>query len=99
MASEKVRGDHEVLATISSSFKAQADETQKTISNLQKNLDTLQNDWIGNGGNAFRAEMSSTVMPTFKRLQKALSEAGAKTAEISQIIKQAEEDSSNVFHL
>jgi WXG100 family type VII secretion target len=85
---------------MSQAFNQQADAIAKMNQTLKSCQETLQGgDWIGQGANAFQQEMNGQVMPSLGRLQKALTEAARLTAQMSQIIKQAEQDASGVFHL
>lgn len=100
MASSQVRGNYEDLNKMSQAFNQQADAIAKMNQTLKSCQETLQGgDWIGQGANAFQQEMNGQVMPSLGRLQKALTEAARLTAQMSQIIKQAEQDASGVFHL
>jgi|SRR5579859_2886278 len=100
MTAPTVRSDYDQLNQISQSFSSQADTLNNMNQNLQSNFETLQGgDWIGQGANAFFQEFNNSVMPTLKRLQSALSESARITAQISQVMKQAEDDASKVFHL
>ena len=100
MASPQVRGNYEELNKIAQTFNQQADAIAKTNQSLKSCQETLQGgDWIGRGADAFQKEMNGQVMPSLKRMQKALTEAARLTAQMSQIIKQAEQDASGVFHL
>jgi WXG100 family type VII secretion target len=100
MSAPTVRSDYDQLKNVSSSFSQQADTLNGMNQNLQGNIDTLQGgDWIGQGAQAFFKEMNDQVMPTLKRLQSAMSESARITQQISQIMKQAEENASKCFHL
>ena len=100
MSAPTVRSDYDQLKNVSSSFSQQADTLNGMNQNLQGNIDTLQGgDWIGQGAQAFFKEMNDQVMPTLKRLQSAMSESARITQQISQIMKQAEENASKVFHI
>lgn len=63
-------------------------------------MDTLRGgQWVGKGATAFYREMDSAILPAMKKLASALDSAGAITKQISQIIKQAEEDSAALFRV
>jgi len=51
------------------------------------------------GAQAFFKEMGDQVMPTLKRLQSAMTESARITQQISQIMKDAEENASKCFHI
>jgi WXG100 family type VII secretion target len=56
-------------------------------------------DWIGEGAKKFFAEMEQQVNPSMKRLEQSLADAYRKTQEIARIMKQAEDEASNIFKL
>jgi WXG100 family type VII secretion target len=100
MSAPTVRSDYDQLKNVSQSFSSQADTLNGMNQNLQGNVDTLQGgDWIGQGAQAFYKEWGDSVMPTLKRLQSALSESARITQQISQVMKDAEDNASKVFHL
>ena len=100
MSAPTVRSDYDQLKNVAQSFSQQADTLNGMNQNLQGNVDTLQGgDWIGQGAQAFYKEWGDTVMPTLKRLQSALSESARITQQISQVMKEAEDNASRVFHL
>ena len=100
MASPTVRAHYDELKTIQPTFNQQADAVAQMNQNLQGRIETLKSgDWIGKGATAFYQEMDGQVMTSLARLQRALSEAARITAQIAQVMKQAEEDASGVFHL
>jgi len=100
MAAETVRSDYDQLKNSAQSFNSQADAIDKMNRDINSSLQTLTGgDWIGEGARKFFAEMNDSVLPTLKRLQSALAEASRKTNEISKIMKEAEDQSSSIFHL
>lgn len=100
MPSPTIRGEYNDLRNIASTFRSNADSINGTNQKLKSAMETLQGgDWIGKGATAFYSEMNGQVMPSMQRLRNALSEAARVTQEISQVIKQAETDSSGCFRL
>jgi WXG100 family type VII secretion target len=100
MSAPTVRSDYDQLKNVSQSFSQQADTLQSMFQNLQGNVDVLYNgDWIGQGQQAFIKEWNDEVNPTLQRLHKAMAEAARITQQISQIMKDAEDNASKVFHL
>ena len=100
MAAETVRSDYEQLKTSAQSFSSQAEAIDKMNHDVHSAMETLVGgDWIGEGARKFFAEMNDSVLPTLKRLQAALAEASRKTTQISNIMKEAEDQSSSIFHL
>jgi WXG100 family type VII secretion target len=100
MGAPTVRSDYEQLKGVASQFRAQADAINQTNQQLKSCTETLKGgDWIGEGARKYFAEMDGQVMPTMQRLQRALNEAGRITAQIAQIMKQAEDDASGCFRV
>ena len=100
MSAPKVRAHHEELQKISSSFGSQSSAIAGINGKMNSAFQTLHGgDWIGKGANAFFKEMEGEVMPSMKRLEKALSDAARITNQISQIMKQAEDEASSFFKL
>jgi WXG100 family type VII secretion target len=100
MSAPTVRSDYDQLKNVSQSFSSQADTLNGMNQNLQSCMETLQGgDWIGQGAQAFYKEMGDSVMPTLKRLQNAMQESARITQQISQVMKEAEENASKCFHL
>jgi WXG100 family type VII secretion target len=100
MAAETVRTDYDQLKTSAQAFKSQAEAIDKMNRDVHSAMETLVGgDWIGQGARKFFAEMNESVLPTLKRLHAALDESARKTTEISQIMKEAEDQSSSIFHL
>jgi len=100
MAAETVRSDYEQLKSSAQSFKSQAEAIDKMNHDVHSAMETLQGgDWIGEGARKFFAEMNDSVLPTLKRLKSALDSSAKTTNDISKIMKEAEEQSSSIFHL
>lgn len=99
MSSPRVRGDYDQLKQIAQSFRSQADQSRGTLQSLKQQMQTLQGgDWVGKGATAFYQEMSSAVLPSMQRLTDALGRAASVTQEISQTVKQAEEEAARVLN-
>lgn len=100
MAAPQVRSDYDQLQVIQNTFSAQSDALQRMNQNLKSRMDTLHGgDWIGEGAKKFYGEMNDQVMPSLKRLEKAMAEAARITQQISRIMKQAEDEASGIFKL
>jgi WXG100 family type VII secretion target len=98
MSAPTVRSDYDQLKNVSHSFSSQSEVLNGMNQNLQSCMDTLQGgDWMGQGAQAFFKEMDDQVMPTLKRLQHALDESARITQQISQIMKEAEDNASKCF--
>ncbi len=100
MSAPTVRSDYDQLKNASQSFSSQADTLNGMNQNLQSCVDTLQGgDWIGQGAQAFYKEWGDSTFPMLKRLQNAMTESARITQQISQIMKDAEDNASKCFHL
>src|SRR5262245_21312902 len=99
MTASKVRTDYEGLKQIAQTFSQQADATRQSLQQIRQAMDTLQQgDWIGKGADKFYAEMTTAVLPSVTRLQSALENAARVTNQISKVMKQAEDDASQVLN-
>ena len=98
MGNNIVRSNHDELKTIGSKFSSEEASVGQMNQNLKSNIDTLQGgDWIGPGATAFYQEMNGEVLPSLKRLQSALGEAARVTNQISQAMKNAENEASGML--
>jgi WXG100 family type VII secretion target len=98
MPTPRVRADYDALSQITQSFQAQAEATRRTLQSLKRQIQVLEGgDWIGQGATAFYQEMNGAVLPAMQRLGNALETAAQTTQQISQIIKQAEDDAARVL--
>ena len=99
MASGTTRGDYDELKAIQSRWQQEAEAINQMNANLSSCIQTLEGgDWIGEGAKAFFQEMNSQVMPSLKRLQKALSSAAKNTGSLAKEIKAAEDDTSGMLN-
>ena len=100
MPAPQVRSDYDQLQVIQNTFSAQSDALQRMNQNLKSRMDTLHGgDWIGEGAKKFYGEMNDQVMPSLKRLEKAMAEAARVTQQMSRLLKQAEDEASSCFKL
>ena len=98
MSSPRIRCDYDDLQKVSKIFSSQNSEIARVNRKIKSAQGTLEGgDWIGKGAKAFFSEMNGEVNPSLKRLEKAMAQAARITKQISQIMKQAEDDSSNIF--
>jgi WXG100 family type VII secretion target len=98
MPAPKVRGDYAELGKIAQGFEQAQDAVNKMLQSLKQNMETLHGgDWVGQGATAFYNEMNQAVLPSVTRLVKAFEAAQRTTLQISQIVKQAEEDAARLF--
>ena len=98
MPAERVRSDFDKLKSIAGQFNSAAETTNGMIQSLNSNLEQLRGrDWVGKGADKFTGEMDNSVMPSLKRLQRAMSNASRITNQIAKIMKQAEDDAAGCF--
>lgn len=98
MPAAKVRADHDALRQIAQRFNCNAQTIEQTTQKLKGGLETLRGgDWVGKGAEKFYGEMESSVLPTYKRLSKALGKAASVTLKIDKIMQQAEDDATALF--
>jgi WXG100 family type VII secretion target len=95
MAARIVRADYDQLTQMASAFTQQADQARQMLQQLSKQSEALQRgDWLGQGAQAFYAEMNGQVLPTMNRLVRALEAAGDVTRQVNQIVQQAESEAA-----
>jgi len=83
------RADYDALGSIALRFLLEGESTGKVANSLDRGLRTLRRgDRFGSGATAYYREMDATVMPSLKRLENALTEAGAVTPQIAQLVRQ-----------
>ena len=98
MPASRIRANYEELASISRSFQAESDATQRTLRELRSRMQTLEGgDWVGSGARAFYAEMNDSVLPSLTRLEKALAQAATVTTRLERRVRQAEADAARVL--
>lgn len=96
--SEQIQADYQQLEQVAAKFSQQSQAIAQMLQSVKGSMSKLENGgWIGRGSQAFFAEMNNKVLPATQRLQSALSEAGRVTKEISNTVKQAEEEASSPF--
>ena len=79
-------------------LSAQAQATEQMLGKVRSSMSNLENGgWIGRGSDAFFGEMHDEVLPAVERLRQALEEANRVTNQISQVMKQAEEEACSPF--
>src|SRR3990172_4002341 len=95
MPSPKIRVDHDAMGVVGRSFAKAAEATGNTLRQLKSAMGVLNGgDWIGQGANKFYQEMDSDVLPAVQRLTSGLAEGAKVSEQISQLMKQAEEEAA-----
>jgi WXG100 family type VII secretion target len=96
--SDQIQADYEKLEQIAAKFQQQSQAIAQMMQMVKASFSKLQSGgWIGQGADAFFSEMNSKVLPATQRLQNALSEADRACKDISQTVKQADEEASSPF--
>jgi WXG100 family type VII secretion target len=99
MAAEEIRADYDQLAQVASRFTNQSQQIQQMTQNVQRSMESLRGGWEGRGSQAFFNEMQGKVLPGVNRLNQALQQAARVTQQISNTVRQAEDEASAPFKL
>lgn len=95
MPGQQIRGDYEQLANISKSFSENSETIASVFQSLQQKYEVLAGgEWIGEAADNFFAEHEGSVKPALQKLIAALQEASKSTSNMSNRLRQAEEDAS-----
>jgi WXG100 family type VII secretion target len=99
MAAEEIRADYDQLAQVASRLTNQSQQIQQMTQNVQRSMETLRSGWEGRGSQAFFNEMQGKVLPGVNRLHQALQQAARVTQQISNTVRQAEDEASAPFKM
>src|SRR5687767_12880538 len=95
MAANVIRADYAQLTRTATMFGQHAEQARAVLQRLRQDLENLQaGDWLGQGAQAFYAEMNGQVLPTLNRLVQALEQAADTVRQINQIAQQAEREAA-----
>lgn len=94
---EEIRADYQQMEQVAKKFAQQSHSIQQMLTKVKSSMSKLQTGWQGKGSSAFFAEMNGKVIPASQRLQQALNEASRAAKDISNTIKQAEDDAGSPF--
>jgi WXG100 family type VII secretion target len=97
MAADEIKADYEQLAQAVNRFDAQSQQIQQMAQSVQRSMETLRSGWEGRGSQAFFSELQGKVLPGVNRLYLAMAQAAQVTQQISQVLRQAEEEASRPF--
>lgn len=92
-----VQAQYDALDEIVSNFDNQSQAMEQMLSSIKSSMDQLKPNWIGRGSEAFFQEMESEMIPAAQRLIEGLAEGSACTRDLSQQMKQAEEEAASPF--
>ena len=95
---DEIRADYEALAQVATRFNSRAEATTEMLTSVQAAYTPLeQGSWIGEGAEAFFAEMQDDVIPAVNRLIAALTMAGEITGEAAQTMQEADQEAATPF--
>jgi WXG100 family type VII secretion target len=98
MPGPRIRWDYDQLTQIARVFAAESEKTRSTLNALRQQTDVLRGgDWIGEGAQAFYAEMDSQVLPGFNHLVSALDEAEKTTQKIGTLAQDTEDAAARLL--
>lgn len=93
-----VQANHDALKTMATKFAAQSQAISQMQQAVARSYQPLRNGaWMGRGSEAFFREMDSDILPAVKRLIEALAQADQVTRQISDLLRQADEEASSPF--
>lgn len=99
MAQDIMHVEYEQLAQIGQSFGQEADHITAMQSQIKAAFNPLSSgDFQGDAAQAFFGEMQSIMFPAIERLITALHTSQTTVAQVSQLIQQAEQEASGLFH-
>ena len=100
MGGPVVRADYDQLSQAAGRFRQEAAAVRQTLARVRREQERLQaGDWAGKGAQAFQAEMNRDVLPTLRRLERALEQAAVTTGQIRELMRQTEAEAAAYFRL
>lgn len=98
MSNDKIECNFEQMEGLAGRFMARSDTMQQRVNAIWNMAETLHSDgWIGEGSDAFFAEMSDEIKPRLTKLTQALEEAANTVRQISQTVAEAEDQAGQLF--
>jgi WXG100 family type VII secretion target len=94
MGADIIQAQYDQLEALARRFGKQADLQAALQKRVQTRVGQLRTAWVGRGSDAFYTEMDAKVFPALARLIAALREAQKVTLQISEIVRQAEEEAA-----
>jgi len=96
---DQIKADYQQLEELASKFMQQHEAVQQTLQQVKASMQKLEDEgWAGKGSKQFFSEMRGEVLPASHRLEQALQQASQVTKKIMQIMHQAEQEASGLFH-
>jgi WXG100 family type VII secretion target len=98
MGTDVIQANYDELENVAARFGQWAENNSDITSRVQQCAEKLINgDWIGQGVEAFAAELNGEVFPAMQRLTQALEQVRSVTLEVKFIVQQAEEEAASLF--
>lgn len=98
MSNEKVQANYDELATVANRFDEQATAIEGHLQKVRQSVEALQRGgWVGQGADAFFAEMDDEVLPAVQRLATAMTDGRDTTQRVAQLFREAEEEAAGPF--
>ena len=95
MASDIISANYQALEEIATKFSNESERIRRVEQVVSQKLNALQSGgWLADAATAFYREMESDVCPAIQRFQAALTQASQTCREISNVLKQAEEEAA-----
>lgn len=94
-----IEANYEALDQVVARFMQQSESAEQMLQSVRSHMESLQGEWIGEGSDAFFAEMSDEVLPACDRLVQALQAASEVTRQTATVMLNAEEEASGAFQV
>lgn len=96
---EIIEANYEALDQVSARFMQQSESAEQMLQNVRTHMESLQGEWIGEGSDAFFAEMCDEILPACDRLVQALQAGSEVTRQAATVMLNAEEEASGAFQV
>jgi WXG100 family type VII secretion target len=94
---DEIKADYQKLEEVSKRFNALHDQAREMRSNISAAyIPVVDGGWEGKGSKAFIEEIRSSITPSLKNLEQALTDAGTVAKEISQKFRDSEQAASKI---
>jgi WXG100 family type VII secretion target len=95
---DRIEVDYDELTRVCRNFTSEADAIAQLTSQTRSKVANLHGSgWIGQGSEAFYAEMENVLFPAMDRLQKALQDTNDRTLDVIKVFHEAEQECSSLF--
>ncbi|HEY1013189.1 MAG TPA: WXG100 family type VII secretion target, partial [Herpetosiphonaceae bacterium] len=97
MGAEIVQANYEELEQLASRFGQQSEMISQLTGQVQRQAQVVARSWLGDASDAFAQEMEADVFPALKRFTEALGSSQQVTAQVSEIMRSAEEEAEAIW--